>query len=109
MFGNPDPLLSEGIGDLPLKELKLDGCDKLTLPESFIQLQLSDDNFMKCCKQVARLPESIVEHHLFKDKASLDLSHANLVALPERFRELKLLTSLNMEDCYELQALPEGA
>ena len=93
--------LPEGFGALPLKELELRGCDKLTLPESFIQLQLSDDNFMKCCKQVARLPESIVEHHLFKDATSLDFSSAKLVALPERFGEMKL-TELNMGHCNNL-------
>ena len=104
---NSDPLLSEGIGDLPLKELKLDGCDKLTLPKSFIQLQLPDNNFMECCKQVARLPESIVEHHLFKDATSLDFSSAKLVALPERFGEQLInLTELSLSCCYKLEQLP---
>ena len=112
--------LPERIGDLPLKELHLDGCNKLTLPESFIQLQLSDDNFMQCCKQVARLPESIVEHHLFKDATSLDLSYAKLVALPERISQLtnldepsqqgivKSLQALNLSNCTNLKALPAG-
>ena len=56
---------------------------------------------MKCCKQVARLSESIVEHHLFKDATSLHLSRAKLVALPERFGQLKL-TDLDMGGCNNL-------
>ena len=96
-------LLPEGFGKLVnLKELKLDGCDKLTLPESFIQLQLPDDNFMQCCKQVARLPESIVEHHLFKDATSLDLSEAMLVALPEEFGKMASLEDLSLAYCHAL-------
>ena len=69
--------LSEGFGELPLQQLTLDCCRQLSLPESFIRLQIPDENFMKCCKAVARLPESIVEHHLFKDAATLNLSYAN--------------------------------
>ena len=93
-----------------MNELKLDGCDKLTLPESFIQLQLPDDNFMKCCKQVARLPESIVEHHLFKDATSLDFSSAKLVALPERIGQLVNLDEKSMkgilEQCKRFESIP---
>ena len=57
---------------------------------------------MQCCKAVARLPESIVEHHLFKDAAKLDLSWAKLVALPERFGDLTSLEDLNMGYCHAL-------
>ena len=80
----------------------------LTLPKSFIQLQLPDDNFMKCCKQVAQLPESIVEHHLFKDATSLDFSWAKLVALPKRFGQLVNLQTLILFRCENLESLPAG-
>ena len=94
--------LSEGFGELPLRQLTLDGCRQLSLPESFIRLQLSDENFMKCCKAVARLPESIVEHHLFKDAATLNLSRANLASLPERFGDLPSLVDLDLGSCHAL-------
>ena len=63
---------------------------------------------MKCCKAVARLPESIVEHHLFKDVATIDLSRANLVALPERFGQLENLRELDMAACKSLLSLPDS-
>ena len=94
--------LSEGLGELPLRQLNLHGCTQLSLPESFIRLQLSDENFMKCCKAVARLPESIVEHHLFKDAATLNLSRANLASLPERFGDLPSLVDLDLGSCHAL-------
>ena len=62
---------------------------------------------MTCCKQVARLPESIVEHHLFKDATSLDFSRARLVALPKRIGELVNLETLILSFSY-LAAPPEG-
>ena len=92
-----------------MQQLKLDGCTQLSLPESFVQLQLSDENFMVCCRAVARLPESIVEHHLFKDATKLDLSCAKLVALPERFGQLESLVQLNLSYCRSLKELPAGA
>merc|ERR1712216_451525 len=100
--------LPAGFGELPLRQLTLDGCHQLSLPESFIRLQLSDENFMKCCKAVARLPESIVEHHLFKDAATLNLSGAKLVALPERFGQLENLRELELWNCSSLKELPAG-
>ena len=89
-------------------QLTLDGCHQLSLPESFIRLQIPDEDFMKCCKAVARLPESIVEHHLFKDAAILDLSGAKLVALPERIGDLKNLRELKLAFCKSLEELPAG-
>jgi hypothetical protein len=91
-----------------LQQLTLDGCSQLSLPESFIRLQISDGNFMKCCKAVARLPESIVEHHLFQDAATLDLSSAKLVALPERIGQCTKLETLNLRYCESLGSLPAG-
>ena len=91
-----------------MQQLTLDGCRELSLPESFIRLQIPDEDFMKCCKAVARLPESIVEHHLFKDVATIDLIRAKLVALPERFGQLRSLVTLNLTWCEQLRTLPEG-
>lgn len=83
-----------GLGKLvKLQNLNLEGCSKTKLPESFISLKaLPDDAFMMCCKHVARLPESIIEHSLFKDAAKLDFSSSKLVALPDSELHLRLTT-----------------
>ena len=89
--------LPKGFGKLiNLQDLNVEGCKNLTLPESFIQLtSLPDENFMKCCKCVARLPETIVEHSLFKDATELDLCWSKLVALPNSESHLPLCFSLD--------------
>jgi len=85
--------LPESFGQLQsLQSLDLQGCSKLILPESFVELNLPDSNFMRCCKHVARLPESIVQHSLFNDVTELDLSSCKLVALPDG--ELKCVFQL---------------
>ena len=91
---SPVPL-SEGFGQLRnLQNLNLEECNNLALPESFIQLtSLPDENFLKCCKHVAKLPESIVEHPLLKDATELDLSSSPLVALPNSESRLPLCFS----------------
>ena len=53
------------------------------MPEGFEKLvNLTQESFMQCIKQVKHLPESIVQHPHLTDATSLDLSHANLESLP---------------------------
>lgn len=104
--------LPESLGQLQaLQSLNLQGCNRLTLPESFVHLiNLPDSNFMKCCKHVARLPESIVEHPLFKDATELDLSSSKLVTLPDMLfgQQLEGLQTLNLKFCTKLVSVPES-
>ena len=53
------------------------------MSEGFEKLvNLTQESFMQCIKQVKHLPESIVQHPHLKDATSLDLSGANLESLP---------------------------
>ena len=62
---------------------------------------------MSCIKHVQRLPQDMEHPHL-RDATELDLSGSNLVSLPERFGQLRSLVTLNLKECWELLALPEG-
>ena len=62
---------------------------------------------MACIKQVQYWPESIVEHPHLRDATELDLSGANLVALPERIGQLVNLQTLNLFNT-PIVTLPEG-
>jgi len=101
--------LPDGFGELKsLQTLDLSRSGIVTLPEGFEQLvNLECKSFMACMKQVKHLPESIVEHPHLRDATKLDLSGANLVALPKGISNLVNLKELNLYQC-NLQALPDG-
>ena len=66
---------------------------------------------MTDCRSVISLPESFCRLSNLK---KLDLHSSGgwrpmkLKSLPERFGQLESLQTLNLECCFELEALPEG-
>ena len=64
---------------------------------------------MADCKSMTSLPESFCDLKNLKAlKLNGDWYNMGLVSLPERFGQLRSLVTLNLSECKQLLALPEG-